>query len=145
MASKLTLKVKNNREELERIVSAVEGIAEQDDWPEDLLFKINLVVEEIGLNIIDYAFDSGSHEFDLIVTSDAEAVTIEAIDTGRPYDPLSEAPSPDLDAPIECRPVGGLGVYLVRTLMDQSDYRRVDGRNCLTLVKYRTETQHCPE
>ena len=145
MASKLTLKVKNNREELERIVSAVEGIAEQDHWSEDLLFKINLVVEEIGLNIIDYAFDSGSHEFDLIVTSDAEAVTIEAIDAGRPYDRRSETPSPDLDAPIDCRPVGGLGVYLVRTLMDQSDYRRVDGRNCLTLVKYRTETQHCPE
>ena len=145
MATKLTLKIKNSREELDRIVVAVEDIAKQDDWPEDLLFKINLVLEEIGLNIIDYAFESGNHVFDIIVTSDARAVTIEAVDNGRPYDPLTETPPPDLDAPIDCRPVGGLGVHLVRTLMDRSDYRRVEGRNCLTLVKYRTETAHCPE
>ncbi len=145
MAAKLTLKVKNEREELDRIAVAVEDIARQDGWPEDLLFKINLVLEEVGLNIIYYAFDSGSHEFDIIVTSSAQAITIEAIDDGRPYDPLTETPLPDLDASIECRPVGGLGVHLVRTLMDRSDYQRVDGRNCLTLVKYRAETPHCPE
>ena len=145
MAAKLTLKVKTQREELDRIVAAVEDIARQDDWPEDLLFKIHLVLEEIGLNIIDYAFDGDNHEFDIVVTSDEQAITIEAIDDGRPYDPLTETESPDIDAPIEFRPVGGLGVYLVRTLMDRSDYRRVDGRNCLTLVKYRTETPHCAE
>ena len=145
MVAKLTLKLKNDREELERIVTAVEDFAAQDEWPEDLLFKINLVLEEIGLNIIDYAFESGSHEFEISLTSDAEAITIEAIDSGRPFDPLSETPLPDLDAPLDCRPVGGLGVYLVRTLMDQSDYQRVDGKNCLTVVKYRTETPTCPE
>ena len=145
MAAKLSLKLKNDREELERIVSSVEEIASKDDWPEDLLFKVNLVLEEIGLNIIDYAFESGSHEFEITVTSDAQAVTIEAIDGGRPFDPLSDTPEPVLDAPLDCRPVGGLGVYLVRTLMDRSDYRRVDGKNCLTVVKYRTESPTCPE
>lgn len=145
MVAQLSLKLKNDREELERIVTAVEEIATEDDWPEDLLFKINLVLEEIGLNIIDYAFESGNHEFEINLTSDADAVTIEAIDGGRPFDPLSETPEPDLDAPLDFRPVGGLGVYLVRTLMDRSDYRRVDGKNCLTVVKYRTETQTCPE
>lgn len=145
MVAKLSLKIKNDREELERIVIAIEEFAAQNDWPEDLLFKINLVLEEIGLNIIDYAFESGSHEFEINLTSDAEAITIEAVDDGRPFDPLSEAALPDLDAPLDCRPVGGLGVYLVRTLMDQSDYQRVDGRNCLTVVKYRTETPTCPE
>ncbi len=139
MAAKLTLKVKNNREELDRIVASVEEIASQDGWSEDLLFKINLVLEEVGMNIIDYAFDGGNHEFDIVVTSDAQSVTIEAIDSGRPYDPLTETPPPNLDAPIECRPVGGLGVHLVRTLMDRSDYRRADGRNRLTLVKYRED------
>ncbi len=145
MVAKLSLKLKNDREELERIVTAVEEVAAQDDWPEDLLFKINLVLEEIGLNIIDYAYEGGSHEFEINLTSDEEAVTIEAIDNGRPFDPLTETPLPDLDAPLDCRPVGGLGVYLVRTLMDQSDYQRIDGKNCLTVVKYRTETQTCPE
>jgi len=145
LVAKLSLKLKNDREELERIVAAVEEVATQDDWPEDLLFKINLVLEEIGLNIIDYAFESGSHEFEINVTSDSEAVIIEAIDSGRPFDPLTETPLPDLDAPLDCRPVGGLGVYLVRTLMDQSDYQRIDGKNRLTVVKYRTETPTCSE
>ena len=145
MTAKLTLKLQNKREELDRIVAAVDDIAGQDDWPDDLLFKINLVLEEVGLNIIDYAFDGGTHEFEITLTSDAEAVTIEAIDAGRPYDPLTETPDPDIDASIELRPVGGLGVYLVRTMMDRLDYQRVDGKNCLTLVKYRTETPNSPE
>ena len=145
MTAKLTLKLQNKREELDRIVAAVDDIARQDDWPDDLLFKINLVLEEVGLNIIDYAFDGGIHEFEIRLTSDAEAVTIEAIDDGRPYDPLTETPDPDLDASIEMRPIGGLGVYLVRTMMDRLDYQRVDGKNCLTMVKYRTETPNSPE
>ena len=145
MVAKLSLKLKNDREELERIVAAVEEIATQDDWPQDLLFKINLVLEEIGLNIIDYAFEDGSHEFEITLKSDAQAVTIKAIDNGRPFDPLSETRMPDLEGTLDCRPVGGLGVYLVRTLMDRSDYQRVDGKNCLTVVKYRTETATCPE
>lgn len=145
MTAKLTLKLQNKREELDRIVDAVDDIARQDDWPDDLSFKINLVLEEVGLNIIDYAFDGGIHEFEITLTSDDEAITIQAIDPGRPYDPLTETPEPDLDASIELRPVGGLGVYLVRTLMDQSEYQRVDGKNCLTLVKYRTEPPNSPE
>ena len=145
MAAKLTLKVKTEREELDRIAAAIDDLAREDNWSDDLLFKVNLVLEEIGLNIIDYAFDGGSHEFEIIVTSDAQSVTIETVDDGRPFDPLTETPAPDLDSSLDCRPVGGLGVHLVRTLMDQSDYRRVDGRNCLTLTTYRTETPHCPE
>ena len=58
-------------------------------------------------------------------------------DDGRPFDPLTEAPEPDLESAIEDRPIGGLGVHLVRTMMDEVRYRREEGKNRLTLVKRR--------
>ena len=66
-------------------------------------------------------------------------MTIEMVDDGKPFDPLTEAPVPDVNAPMDERPIGGLGVFLVRKLMDELTYRREEGRNHLTLVAYRAE------
>ena len=79
----------------------------------------------------------GDHEVEIELASDADKVDIEIIDDGRPYAPLSETPTPNTDLPLGERPVGGLGVYLVCTLMDEASYRREDGLNRLTLVKRR--------
>ena len=61
------------------------------------------------------------------------------MDNGRPFDPLNDAPEPDLDSGVADRAVGGLGVHLVRTMMDEMRYRRDRGRNHLTLVKERAK------
>ena len=145
MAAELSLKIKTKREELVRVTSAVEDIAAQDGWPDDLVFRVNLVLEEVSLNIMDNAFDGGLHEFDVTLISDARSVTIQVVDAGRPFDPLTESPPPDLDSPVEHRPVGGLGVHLIRTMMDKTVYRRTDGQNRLTLVKHRTELDRSAE
>ena len=71
-------------------------------------------------------------------TSEEDAVTIEITDEGRSFDPLNDAPEPDLMSPIEERQVGGPGVYLARTMMDELVYRREGNRNYLTLMKRRT-------
>jgi anti-sigma regulatory factor (Ser/Thr protein kinase) len=123
--------------QLERIAAEVEKIGEQEDWPQELVFRVNLALEELGLNIINYGHDEGLHEIEFTVTSQAEAVTIEISDDGRPFDPLSDAPVPDVSASIEDRRIGGLGVHLVRTMMDDLRYQRVGGRNHITLVSHR--------
>ena len=123
--------------QLERIAAEVEKIGEQEDWPQELVFRVNLALEELGLNIINYGHDEGLHEIEFTVTSQAEAVTIEISDDGRPFDPLSDAPVPDVSASIEDRRIGGLGVHLVRTMMDELRYQRVRGRNHITLVSHR--------
>lgn len=139
MSAKLSLKVESRRDELDNIFGAVAGMAQQEAWSPELVFRVNLALEELVLNIMDYGFDEGLHEIEITLTSDADALTIEIVDGGRPFDPLKDAPQPDVDAPVEDRPVGGLGVHLVRTLMDQMHYRREKGKNHLTLVTRRGE------
>ena len=139
MSAKLSLKFKSDREELDGITTAVEAFSADEDWSTDLLFRINLVIEELVLNIIDYGYDDNDHEIELNFKSDPNAVTIDITDEGRAFDPLNDAPEPDIDSPLEERHVGGLGVYLARTMMDELTYRRENSRNHLTLVKRREE------
>ena len=139
MSAKLSLKVKSDREELDGITSAVEAFSADEDWSTDLLFRINLVIEELVLNIIDYGYDDNDHEIELNFKSDTNSVTVDITDEGRAFDPLNDAPEPDINSPLEDRHVGGLGVYLARTMMDELTYRRENSRNHLTLVKRREE------
>ena len=76
----------------------------------------------------------GLHEFEITLTSEADVLRIEVTDDGRPFDPLNEAPEPDLDASVDDRQVGGLGIHLVRTMVDEMSYRREQDKNHLTLV-----------
>lgn len=139
MSATLSINVRSDREELDGITAAVETFSAKEDWSTDLLFKVNLVIEEIVLNIMDYGYDDDEHEIELNLYSDPVAITIDITDEGRPFDPLNDAPEPDIDSPLEDRDVGGLGVYLARTMMDELTYRREDGRNYLKLVKRRAE------
>ena len=137
MSSKLSLKLKPRLDELENIAAAVEAFGEAESWPADLVFRVNLVLEELGINIINHGKDENLYEIEITLISEADTLTIEIIDDGRPFDPLNDAPQPDLESEIEDRPVGGLGIHLVRTMMDELRYRRERGRNHLTLVKGR--------
>jgi anti-sigma regulatory factor (Ser/Thr protein kinase) len=122
---------------LDTITAAVEEFGDAEQWPPDLIFRVNLVLEEVGLNIINHGRTDDLHEIEITLTSEAESLTIEIVDNGRPFDPLTDAPEPDLDSGVAERAVGGLGVYLVRTMMDELHYRRDGSRNYLTLVKGR--------
>ncbi len=134
MSASLSLTVKTDRQELERMVAAIENLAEEDQWPPDLLFRVNLVLEELGLNIMDYGHDDATSDIKIDLVSEGDSVTIEIIDGGRPFDPLNDAPDPDLTSGVDERRVGGLGVHFVRTLMDDVQYERSAGKNRLKMV-----------
>ena len=138
MSANLILTVLSGREELDRITESIEAFAEEEEWPPDLLFRINLVLEELVLNIMDYGHDDNEHDIEIALTSVADAVTINITDGGRAFDPLTDAPEPDTTGPIESRSIGGLGVHLAREMMDEMTYRRENGRNHLTLTSRRT-------
>ncbi len=139
MNEKLSLRVETHRDELGHIIAAVESMAERQNWSPELVFRVQLAIEEVVLNVMDYGYDEGAHEFELILTSEADTLTIEVVDDGRPFDPLNDVPTPDLEATVEERKVGGLGIHLVRTMMDQVNYRREQGRNHLTLIARKAE------
>ncbi len=133
MTEPLFLRIPPNHNQLEQIPAAVEEFAERDNWPPDLVFKLNLVLEELGVNIVNYSGATG--EIEISLASDGETVTIEIADNGRPFNPLAELDTPDISAPLGDRPIGGLGVHLVRSMMDELSYSREDGMNRLAMTK----------
>ena len=138
MSAALSLRIATRLDELPRLDAAVEDFAQEQAWPPDLVFQVKLVLEELGVNIVNHGHDDDArHEIEIEIASAADALTIEIADDGRPFDPLTEAPEPDIESALEDRPIGGLGVHLVRTMMDEARYRREEGKNRLTLVKRR--------
>ena len=133
MVAAASLKIVPELDQLGRISEIVEDLGEQDNWPPDLIFKVNLVLDELSVNIVNYSAEAS--EIEVSLAADAETVRVEISDNGRPFDPLSDAAEPDINAPLEDRPVGGLGIHLVREMMDELHYSRLDGRNRLAMVK----------
>lgn len=97
---------------------------------------ISLALDEILTNIVAHEPASAQvvRQIGLALTLDGCLLVAEVADDGPAFDPLS-LPAPDLESPLEKRPIGGLGVHLVRSLMDEVRYRRDGDRNRLTLVK----------
>ena len=128
---------KTSHEKLTEIVDEVEALGERDDWSSNLVFRVSLVIEEQVQNVLDHAYADSQSAADgvieVAITSRGDGVIIEIIDDGPPFDPLPEAPEPDLTSPVEERCVGGLGVYFIRTLMDEVVYSRDSGQNRLRM------------
>ena len=139
MSAKLHLTVETRLDELDRLATAVEDLGRDDNWSDDLSFQVNLALEELWLNVVNHGHGDGIHEVEIELTSEEESLTIEITDDGKPFDPLHDAPIPDVIGSLNERSMGGLGVHLVRTMMDEMRYRREGGRNHLILVKRRVE------
>ncbi len=139
MSATLDLTVETRMEEMERLAAAVEDLGEEEDWPPALTFQVNLVLEELWLNVLNYGHEGGCHEVLIRLVSEDESLTIEITDDGRPFDPLEDAPVPDTSGELGDRHIGGLGIHLVRTMMDGLEYKREEGKNHLILVKRRDE------
>lgn len=113
----------------------IESFCETHGVPKAAIGHLNLALDEAMTNTIAYGWPGGGdHEIALTVTIGGGALLAEISDDGRAFDPL-EVPPPDLESDLESRPVGGLGVHFMKTLMDDVAYRREGGRNILTLRK----------
>ena len=131
----LSIACRNRLPDIGRAAQLIETFGAANGLPSDVVFKINLALDEVLTNIISYAYeDEGDHEIDIRLTLDQDVVTVKVEDDGRAYDPI-ETPTPDLAAGIDERPIGGLGVHIVRSMMDGLEYRRKDGRNVLIMRK----------
>lgn len=134
----LRLVLKNDKFELERLTATFDKFVDRHQVSDQARFQLQLCLEEMVLNVINYGFDDGAeHEIhvDFEFQMDSRTVTVNILDDGRRFNPLTEVPMPDIDAKLDDRTVGGLGVHFVRTFMDDADYRHEDGKNRLTLTK----------
>ena len=132
---KRSLTLPNDIETIPQLNIFIDQAAEDAPLPPDLSMSLNLAIEEAVVNVMSYAYPRGTHGdviIDLSVTD--QQLTIAIIDQGMPFDPTSQVEA-DTSLSVEDRPIGGLGIYLVRQLMDSINYERIDGKNVLTLIK----------
>lgn len=121
-------------ENLYPLLDAIDAAIEPYGCSPEVLTTIHICIEEIFVNIVSYAYgeDGGKVEIDYDVTEHGIEITF--IDEGVPYNPL-EQETPDLDLSAEEREIGGLGIFMVRTMMDKIDYEFKEERNCLSMQK----------
>jgi len=92
-------------------------------------------VDEAVTNVVMYAYPKTKGNIRITIEQINDRVLMEIIDSGPPFNPLNH-PVPDVSASIEKRMIGGLGIHLMRNMMDELNYRRIDDKNCLSLVKH---------
>ncbi|MDR0301790.1 MAG: SpoIIE family protein phosphatase [Treponema sp.] len=126
---KLQAKVEN----LSRLIDFVNTELKKSGCPPDLQDQINVAVEEIFVNIANYAYKPDAGDVTLSI-SIGNKVVVKFEDTGKPYNPLEQA-DPDLETDLSSREIGGLGIYLVKKLVDSIEYSRVDDNNVLVITK----------
>jgi len=129
------LRVTNQIEELARVEVFLEELAEDWELPSSLVLSLNLVLEEALTNTILYGFnDDSSHTIDISFTKTGNELSISIADDGLAFDPTLQS-DPDVTLSIEDRPVGGLGIYMIKKVMDQVQYQRIEDKNYLNLTK----------
>jgi len=135
MTAELVLSIKNDPAETERLTARVTEFGTRHALPDRIVSHVNLALDEAITNIVFYAYDDADdHEIGVRISLAQGMLTAEIVDDGRAFDPLQVA-APDLAAPLEERAIGGLGVHLMRHLVDDIRYRRDGGRNHLIFTK----------
>jgi len=130
------LTVEAKVETIERVTDFVNAELEAMDCPMKTQMQIDVAIDEILANVASYAYGTGSGTVTvrMIVQPEPRAVILRFIDDGMPFDPL-EKEEPDTTLSVEERPIGGLGIFLVRKTMDEVGYEYRDGKNILQIKK----------
>ena len=135
MSNTIAFQLKNNLNELEKLTRLVDEFGEKNRLAPDDLYALHLSLDEVLTNIISYGYsDVNEHLIAICIALKDKELIAEVEDDGNPFDP-SEVPEPDLEQPLEKRAIGGLGIHLVRKMIDALEYRRKDGKNLLTMKR----------
>ena len=125
----------NNIQQIPQLAEFVEAVCEEKELPLPMVMSLNLALEEAVTNVILYAYPDGTDGLvDIEATVRENGLEFVISDTGKPFDPTA-APEADVTLGVEERGIGGLGIFLVRKIMDTVDYRYENGKNILTMVK----------
>ena len=131
----LEISVANDLEEIAGTAEKVDAYCESHALSPDIAYAVNLSIDEILTNTISYGYDDEEpHRIELVLRLEPDALVIVIVDDSRPFDP-TVTPDPDIEASLDERDVGGLGLFLVHRMMDRVEYERAGDRNVVTLTK----------
>ena len=128
--------VSATKDSISKFIASVDGELGRIGCPPKANAQIDICIDEILGNIARYAYGSGTGDATVRLDFDEaqRLVSLTFVDSGMPFDPR-DVPEPDTTSSLEDRPIGGLGLFMVRNLVDSMAYRREDGQNVLTICK----------
>ena len=129
------LTLHNDISQISLLAGFMDSVASEFGLDPSLAMNLNLALEEAVTNVIMYAYPEGvDGEVYLDASKEGNCLKFTLSDKGKPFDPTA-VPEADVSASVEDRPIGGLGIHLVRNIMDKVGYRRIEGKNVLTMTK----------
>ncbi|MCM2254971.1 MAG: SpoIIE family protein phosphatase [Vicinamibacteria bacterium] len=132
---RVDLRIANALPEIAHVTTAIKTFAREKDLPTSLRRRLSLALDELLNNIISYAYeDAGRHEIEVQLELEGDRFRVTVVDDGRPFNPF-DGPPAATDVPLDERGEGGLGIHLVRAVMDEISYVRRSNRNVVTLAK----------
>lgn len=135
MKTEKEIRITNDLNEISRLQEFIEELGEELALSVETTMNINLALEEAVVNIIMYAYPGDEqHEILLKVILNEQQLIFWLTDNGQSFDP-TQVPEADITAPIEEREIGGLGIFLIRNIMNEVTYTRLDGENHLIMKK----------
>ena len=127
--------IKNDLVEIETLTEQIADYYHQNGFDEAICYDVRLALEEAISNTIKYGYtDHDVHTIYVRATFENSKLSLEIEDDANPFNPL-EAPEPNLSLPVEQKPIGRLGIYLMRSVMDQIQYERNGTKNILRMIK----------
>ena len=133
MPSNKKIILKNKSSEIVRLADFVVLFGSENSLSDAIVNRVNMCLEELVTNIIKYGCDNDAqHEIEILFEIEDDKLKVKVTDDAKPFDPLL-LPTPDVNKPLEERPVGGLGIYLVKNVMDSVEYKREEGKNIIVM------------
>ncbi len=134
MANHHTFKINNTFTELELLCATINDLAQTNGFSDQLIFCLNVCLEEMLSNIIKYSYDDDDkHKIEVRLKIADKVITLTIIDDGHEFNPL-EAEAPDIKADIQHRQVGGIGIFLTCKMAHKVTYTRKKGKNILKIL-----------
>jgi anti-sigma regulatory factor (Ser/Thr protein kinase) len=133
--NRMRVQIRNDLTDMSLLRDAVQDFSEQNQLTADIVFVLDLCMEELITNVIKYGYEEpAQHQIQIDLSLQDGLLVLEIADDGQPFDP-TRIPEPNLDVPLEERQIGGLGIHLVRNYVDSMEYKRQGDQNITTLKK----------
>ena len=128
------LVIRADLDEIPRVTAVLDQVMQVGGFPRDAIQDLQLAVEEAVANTIIHGYRRGDGTITITIHATDRAVEVQIEDRARPFNPLS-LPDPDRESGLTERRIGGLGIYLIRQVVDDVTYQFSAGKNVLTLIK----------